>query len=559
MNYKEELKKQVSFLLKEIPYENIIVENPKNRNMGDLALPCFSYAKILHKNPNVIAEEIKEKLPNSYEKIEVVNGYVNVFLNKKEFTEEILTEIKEQQENYGNNIVGTGKNIVVEYSSPNIAKPFGVGHLRSTVIGEALKNICKKNGYTVYSINYLGDYGTQFGKLIYAYKEWGNSEEFQKSPIDELKRVYVKFHQEAENNPSLEEEGRRWFKRLEENDEEATNLWKIFRDESLKEFDKTYQLLGIDSFDSYDGESYYKDKMDLVLEELEQKNLLEISDGATIVRLGENVLPALVKRSDGASLYITRDLAAILDRKKRFHFDEALYVVGNEQTLHFEQMKLVLDKMGYDFSKNIHHISFGMVLQNGKKMSTRHGRSVKLQDVLEEAIALAKQYIEDKNPSLENKEEVSKKIGVGAVIFNDLKNYRTNDIEFSLEDMLKFEGETGPYVAYTYARISSLLRMHTLTDFSYNTIDVNEFVWNIVFKLYEFKEVIIRAKENYDPSELAKYLLDLCSCFNRFYANEKIVDNDIEKTNFRLTVSYCVATVLKEGMRLLGIALPDRM
>lgn len=558
MNYKEELKNHICAILPTMSKEEIIVEIPKNKELGDLALPCFPYAKKLKKNPNLIATEIQEKLTPFYEKVEVVGGYVNVFLNKRECTQTILEEILEKKDRYGENETGHGKNIIVEYSSPNIAKPFGVGHLRSTVIGEALKNICKKNGYQVFSINYLGDYGTQFGKLIYAYKTWGDEESLKQNPIDSLKKLYVQFHEEALQNPSLEEEGRLWFKKLEENDEEAVFLWKWFREESLKEFEKTYQLLGIDSFDSYEGESDYKDLMEPVLKELEEKNLLEISEGATIVPL-EGIAPALVKRSDGASLYITRDLAAVLERKRKFQFDEALYVVGNEQTLHFEQMKQVLKKMGYAFSDTIHHISFGMVLQDGKKMSTRHGRSIKLQDVLEEAIALAGEYIAKRNPNLENKEEVQRQIGVGAVIFNDLKNFRTNDVEFSLEDMLKFEGETGPYVAYTYARTMSLQRMHSLGNFSYNTIEVSEKLWNVIFKLDEFKEAIVRAKENYDPSEIAKYLLDLCANFNRFYAYEKIIDQDEENTNFRLTVASCVGIVLKEGMRLLGIALPNQM
>ncbi|MDD4547667.1 MAG: arginine--tRNA ligase [Bacilli bacterium] len=561
MNLKQIIKEDIYDILKDhLTMEEILVENPKDRKMADFAVPCFAMSKVLRKSPNDIANMIKEGLDNEiYEKIDVINGYLNIFLNKQMISKYIINKVLEEKDTYGSNNIGDNKVIVMDYSSPNIAKPFGVGHLRSTVIGNAIKNISIKNGYQVISINHLGDWGTQFGKLIYAYNTWGNEDLVRQNPIDELKNLYVRFHKEAETNPSLEEEGRKCFKKLEDGDLESLKIWEWFKDESLKEFNKTYDLLGINEFDSYNGEAFYNDKMDAVIKELESKKLLEFSDGAYVVRLGEDMPPALIKRSDGASLYITRDLAAAFYRKNNYNFDEALYVVGNEQTLHFTQLKKVLSKMGYPWSEDIKHISFGMILQDGKKMSTRQGKSVKLHDVLVEAIELANKYIEERSPGLENSEEVGRQIGVGAVIFNDLKNYRTSDIEFNLEDILKFEGETGPYIQYTYARINSLLKHKQNKNIDYDDVEINEYAWNLIFKLYSFPEIVIRAKEKYDPSEISKYIIDLSALFNKFYANEKIIDEDEKMTNFRLTVCEIVAILLEEGMRLLGIEAPKKM
>ena len=563
MVLKEVIKSTIcSYFNNEIDSSSVIIKNPKERKLGDLALPCFTYAKILHKAPNVIANEIKEYLDNNcsiLERVDAVGGYVNIFLDKKEVADKVINKIIEQKENYGYSDLGNGKTIVIDYSSPNIAKPFGVGHLRSTVIGNALKNICKKNGYDVIGINYLGDWGTQFGKMICAYKLWGDPEKVAANPIDELKNLYVKFHEEAEKDHSLEDAGRREFKALEDGNPESLKLWKWFRDESLVEFKKTYSLLGVDDFDSWQGESFYNDKMAPVVKELEDKHLLEESEGAMIVALDNDLPPALIKRSDGATLYITRDLAAAIYRKKEYNFTEALYVVGNEQSLHFNQLKQVLSKMGYPWSDNIHHISFGLILQNGKKMSTRHGKSVKLQDVLEEAVSLSKEYMLNRNSSLDNIDYVSEKVGVGAVIFNDLKNYRINDIEFHLEDILKFEGETGPYIQYTYARIMSLLENKKSIKVSFDNVTFNEYEWYLIFNLYQFSDVIRRAKENYDPSEVAKYLIDLAKDFNKWYALERMIDDDIEKTESRLLVAEATAIVIKEGMRLLGIEVLNKM
>lgn len=545
-----------------IPFNNIVVESPKERKMGDFALPCFTYAKVLHKAPNIIANELKEYLDGSsslIERVEAVGGYVNIFFNNGEVAESVIKTILKVGSEYGSNDLGSGKTIVIDYSSPNIAKPFGVGHLRSTVIGNALKNICKKNGYDVVGINYLGDWGTQFGKMICAYKLWGDPEKVKLAPIDELKSLYVKFHEEAEKDPSLEEAGRKEFKALEDGNLESLELWKWFRDESLKEFEQTYKLLGVSDFDSWQGESFYNDKMEPVVKELEDKGLLHESEGAQVVSLDNDLPPALIKRSDGATLYITRDLAAAIYRKKTYDFKEALYVVGNEQTLHFNQLKQVLEKMNYPWSKDIHHISFGLILQDGKKMSTRKGKSVKLQSVLEEAISLSKEYMKSRNSTLEDIDYISQKVGVGAVIFNDLKNYRTNDIEFNLEDTLKFEGETGPYVQYTYARIMSLINNKKNIDLSFLDVTFNEYEWYLIFSLYQFGDVIKRAKDNYDPSEIASYLLGLAKDFNKWYALERMLDDNVIQTESRLLVAEATGIIIKEGMRILGIEVLNKM
>ena len=517
---KEQIKKIIyDYFNGEVSEDLIKIEYPKDKTMGDYAIPCFGFSKVLHKNPNDIATELLE---NTSLNGNVLNGYFNIELNRLDYTKKIINEICDKKADFGKNNIGNGKKVVIEYSSPNIAKPFGVGHLRSTVIGEALKHLSVKCGYDVTTINYLGDYGTQFGKLIYAYKRWGKEENTKDSVVNELKRVYVLFHEEAEKDPTLDDEGRAWFKKLEDNDPEALKYFDWFRKESNKEFEKTYDLLKINKFDSYEGEAYYKDKMDPVINELADKNLLSISEGATIVDFGDDK-PALIKRSDGATLYITRDLAALFDRKNRYNFDEILYVVGNEQALHFEHIKKIVEMMGYDFAPQIKHINFGMVLQDGKKMSTRHGKSVVLQEVLNEAIDKVKEHITNKDDLDINVDEVSRIIGVGAVIFNDLKNYRTNDIEFNLNDILKYEGNTGPYVQYTYARIQSLLKNKIDYDINYDNLEINDYIWNIIWLLYRYEENIINAKVNNDPSIIAKYVLDLANLFNKLYASEKML------------------------------------
>jgi arginyl-tRNA synthetase len=548
------IKNDVYKTLDNVLLEDIFVEVPKDRTFGDYAVPCFILAKKMHKSPIDIANIIKKNINmEHYEKTEVKAGYLNIFVKKELLTKYVFNEIK--NDHYGQNNIGVNKTIVIDYSSPNIAKPFGVGHLRSTAIGNAIKNIALKCGYKVVGVNHLGDWGTQYGKLICAYNKWGNYDEIMKNPISKLTKLYVQFHEAVKEDPSLDDEARRCFKQLEDGDIEALKLWEIFRDESLKEFNKTYDLLGINQFDSYNGEAFYNDKMQPVIEELEKKGLLKLDDGASIVEL-EDLPPALIKKSDGATLYITRDLATAIYRKNTYNFDEAIYVVGNEQSLHFKQLKLVLNKMGYDWQKNIHHINFGLILQDGKKMSTRQGKSVVLHNVLEEAVMLAKEYVTSDDI---NKDEVSRQIGIGAVIFNDLKNYRINDVEFNLKDILKFEGETGPYIQYTHARICSLLKNKTELEIEYNNLEINDLVWNIILRLYEFNEIIIKAKEGYDPSLIAKYAVDLAQEFNKFYANEKIITEDFKETNFKLEICLGVKIVLKESLRLLGIEAPEKM
>lgn len=541
-----------------IEKENIHVEVPKDKSKGDYALPCFSYTKALQLSPNEIAKYLAEHLENSfYENLEVANGYLNIFIKREVLLKYVVDTIKEKKHQYGSNDLGNGQVVVIDYSSPNIAKPFGVGHLRSTVIGNALKNIYLKNGYNVISINHLGDWGTQFGKLIYAYKQWGDEELVFQDSISELTKLYVKFHEEAKKDPNLEDKGREYFKKLEDGDQECLKLWEWFRNESIKEFNKTYELLGIDQFDSYDGEAFYNDKMDIIINELQNKNLLEEDCGAYIIRLDEECIPALIKRSDGASLYMTRELAAFFYRKQKYNFSKCLYVVGNEQIFHFKQLKLIIKKMGYEWGEDIEHISFGMLLQDGKKMSTRSGTGVKLHDVLLSSISLATNYIKDVPD--DKIDVVAKQIGVGAVIFNDLKNYRTNDVAFNLEDILKFEGETGPYIQYTYARINSLLKYKQNLSLNYEQISINNLVWNILFKLYMFPEIIIRAKEKNDPSEIAKYVIELATYFNKFYAEERIITDNLEKREFKLVVCEMISLVLEEGMQILGIELPENM
>jgi len=561
LKIKEEITNVVQNIFNKLNINDpVILERPKERSMGDFAIPCFNCAKSLKKNPNEIAKSINEYIKSDLiEKNEVIGGYINIFLNKNIIIHRVIEKVISEKENYANLTIGVGKTVVLDYSHPNIAKPFGVGHLRSTVIGNSIRKILDKLGFKTIGINYLGDYGTQFGKIIYAYKKWGNDEQIKKNPIEELRKLYVKFHEQVIISPEIEEEGRKYFKKLEEKDSETLQLWQWIRDESLKEFMDTYNLLGITNFDTYEGEASIANKIEPVIKELEEKGLLEEDDGARIIRLGNDMTPALITRNDGASLYMTRDLAAIFYRKNKYKFDEILYVVGNEQTLHFKQLKKITEIMNYKWFNSIHHINFGLILQEGKKMSTRKGKTVNLNEILNESIELAKQYITQKNPNLENKEDVSRKIGVGAVIFNDLKNYRIYDVEFNLDEILKFEGETAPYIQYAYARINSMIDNIKNIEININNIKINEYIWNIVMRLLIFEEILIQAKNNYDPSLVAKYIIDLAQDYNKFYANEKIINDNEENSEFKLKLSKATSIVLKEGMRLLGIEMPSRM
>ncbi|MED4650900.1 arginine--tRNA ligase [Bacillus pseudomycoides] len=562
MEYKIQLAKSLFEILKsELSLEQItgLIETPKQDEFGDAAFPCFMLAKQYKKAPAIIAKEIAEKLNNSFfTKVEAVGPYVNVFFNRHIVSDDVLKAILVEKEEYGQGYFGREKTVVIDYSSPNIAKPFSMGHLRSTMIGNSLKHIAEKCGYEVVGINYIGDWGTQFGKLITAYKKWGNEELVKEDPIRELFKLYVHFHEEVKEHPELEEEGRVWFKKLEDGDEEAVFLWNWFRHESLKEFSRIYELLGVE-FTNFQGEAFYNDKMGDFVDILEEKGLLEESDGAQVVNLEkEDMPPCLIKKSDGATLYATRDLTAALYRQNTYEFDKALYVVGAEQSLHFTQFFTVLKKLGYNWVDGMAHVPFGLILKDGKKMSTRKGKVVLLEEVLEEAITLAEQNVEEKNPDLKQKEEVAKQVGVGAVIFHDLKNERMHNIEFSLEKMLKFEGETGPYVQYTHARACSILRKEN-AEFETEAFQLNDdHSWSTIKLLNRFPQVVETAFFKNEPSHIAKYLLDVAQAFNKYYGNVRILEEDKEKES-RLALVYAVTIVLKEGLRLLGMGAPEEM
>ena len=539
-----------------------VVEQPKNMEMGDIAVPVFVVMKTIGKPLPQVVVEIKELLISNFSSIKEINptgGFLNVRVEKEEMCSNILKEVVTNLDNYASNNSGKESTVVIDYSSPNIAKSFSIGHLRSTMIGNSLKLIYRKCGYNVVGINYLGDWGTQFGKMIVAYKKWGNLEQIKADPINELTKLYVKFHEEAKEHSEYEDEAREAFKRLEDGEEEYLELWRWIREESLKESEQIYDLLHV-SFDSYNGEAYYNDKMEPVVDELIEKGLLVDDQGAKIVRLGDDIPPALIKRRDGGSLYITRDLAAIFDRKNNYNFKKILYVVGNEQKLHFEQLKRVIAKMGYEYGDEINHINFGLVLKDGKKMSTRGGGVVKLYDVLEMAMKLSYEQIVTKNPNIANPEEIARKVGCGAVVFNDLKNHRTLDYDFDLEKMLKFEGQTGPYLQYTGVRIASILRDNS---YDINNIDSSLFKEDIYFELArsigEFKNVILRACEENAPSVIAKYLLGLAQIFNKFYANVKINVEDIKVRNTNFMIAHATRVVINEGLRLLGIEYVEQM
>lgn len=544
-------------LFSPMPINESMLERPVHTHLGDLALPCFPFAKELRKSPIVIAEELAKSIHHPLiSKVQAVGGYVNIFVNRPVMTDFLLQTIHNQSTAYGSNHNGNGGVVTIDLSSPNIAKPFSMGHLRSTVIGNSIALLLDKNGFKPVKINYIGDWGTQFGKLLTAYRKWGNEQEVQQAPIQTLLELYIRFHKEAERDDSLNNEGRAAFKALEDGDAEALALWDWFKSESLKEFQRIYDLLGI-TFDSYNGEAYYNDKMEPIVDELNAKGLLVESDGALVVELGEDMPPCLIKKSDGATLYATRDLTAAIDRKKNYDFAKSLYVVGNEQSLHFTQVKKVLSKMGYKWADTIEHIPFGFILKDGKKMSTRKGKIVLLEDVLNDAIALAQNNIAERNPELSNKKEVAQAIGVGAIIFSDLKQHRKHDLEFDLKTMLQIEGETGPYVQYAYARANSVLRKaEKVNTFSVN--EVNDFEWEIVKVLEQFPQVVKRAADNVDPSIVAKYAVDLAQAFNSFYGNVKVL-SDTDYLSYRVALITSTATALKEALRLLGMAAPEEM
>ena len=537
-----------------------LLEKPKSSEMGDIAFPAFSLAKVERKAPQAIASEIAEKIDTTgFEKVVATGPYLNFFLDKAAISADILKTVLAEKADYGQQNIGHGQNVTLDMSSPNIAKPFSVGHLRSTVIADALGHIYSKLGYKAIRINHLGDWGKQFGMLIVAYKLWGDKEAIEANPIDELLKLYVRINAEADENPELDEQARQWFKKLEDGDQEALDLWQWFRDESLVEFNRIYDKLDV-SFDYFHGEAFYNDKMDEGIQILEDKNLLQESKGAQIVNLEKYDLPpALIKKSDGATLYITRDMATAMYRHRTFNFAKNIYVVGQEQSHHFKQLKAVLKEMGFDWSDDMIHVSFGLVTKNKKKLSTRKGNIIRLEPTLDEAEARALTQIEAKNPGLENKEAVAHAVGVGAVKFYDLKTDRDNGYDFDLEAMVSFEGETGPYVQYAYARIQSILRKAAFvpaSDASYALNDAES--WDIIKLLQDFPSIIQRAAEKYDPSVVAKYAINLAQSFNKYYAHTRILDENPERES-RLALAYATGIVLKEALRLLGVDAPEKM
>ncbi|MCB4943197.1 arginine--tRNA ligase [Streptococcus mutans] len=563
MNHNRLIAKEIAAIVPALEQETILnlLEKPKKSSMGDLAFPTFSLAKTMRKAPQIIASELVGQINNSYfEKVEAVGPYINFFLNKSEISAQVLKEVIKKREDYAQVAIGQGRNIVIDLSSPNIAKPFSIGHLRSTVIGDALSNIFQKLGYETIKINHLGDWGKQFGMLIVAYKKWGSEEAVRSHPIDELLKLYVRINAETKNHPELDEEAREWFRKLENNDEEALALWQWFRDESLMEFNRLYAELGID-FDSYNGEAFYNDKMEEVVQLLAEKGLLEESKGAQVVNLEKYGIehPALIKKSDGATLYITRDLAAAIYRKRTYDFAKAIYVVGQEQTAHFKQLKAVLAEMGYAWSKDIQHVSFGLVTKNGQKLSTRKGNVILLEPTIAEAVKRSLAQIDTKNPDLVNKEAVAHAVGVGAIKFYDLKTDRTNGYDFDLEAMVSFEGETGPYVQYAHARIQSILRKADFQPQATENYQLNDTEsWEIIKLIQDFPNTIVRAADNFEPSLIARFAIHLAQSFNKYYAYTRILDNSPERDS-RLALSYATATVLKEALALLGVEAPNEM
>ena len=562
MNHKQMVADTLSAVLPQLDIETIysLLEKPKSSEMGDIAFPAFSLAKVERKAPQAIATDIVEKLDTTgFEKVVATGPYVNFFLDKDAISHQVLTDVIAKKDQYGQLNIGQGRNVTIDMSSPNIAKPFSVGHLRSTVIGDALANIHGKLGFNPIRINHLGDWGKQFGMLIVAYKLWGDKTAVEADPISELLKLYVRINAEAEEKPELDEEARQWFKKLEDGDQEALELWQWFRDESLVEFNRIYEKLDV-HFDSFNGEAFYNDKMDEGIQILEEKGLLQESKGAQIVDLESyNLPPALIRKTDGATLYITRDMATAMYRKRTYDFVKSIYVVGQEQINHFKQLKAVLKEMGFDWSDDMTHITFGLVTKDKKKLSTRKGNIILLEPTLDEAILRALSQIEAKNPNLENKEEVAHAVGVGAVKFFDLKTDRDNGYDFDLEAMISFEGETGPYVQYAYARIQSILRKANFvpsTENNYKLADAES--WEIIKHIQNFSTVVERAGDKFDPSLIAKYAINLAQAFNKYYAHTRILDESPERDS-RLALAYATGVVLKEALRLLGVKAPEKM
>lgn len=563
MNQKSAVVSALSPVLAEHLTEQAIeqlIEVPSHAEHGDLAFPVFQLAKVFRKAPQAIAQEVAEQVDASkFDKVVAMGPYVNFFLKRGTVVNETLHAVLEGGASYGQADLGQGRNVVIDMSSPNIAKPMSMGHLRSTVIGNSISLILAKLGYQPVRVNHLGDWGTQFGKLIVAYQGWGDEATVKADPVKELVKLYVDFHEKAETQPELEDQARAIFKRLEDGDPEMLALWQWFREESLKEFQKVYDLLEVE-FDSYNGEAFYNDKMDEIVDLLEEKGLLSVDNGATLVHLEDETLPpALIKKSDGSTLYLTRDLATAYYRKRTYDFAKNLYVMGSEQSVHFKQLQTVLEMMGNEWAKDMAHVPFGLITLNGKKLSTRKGKIVLLEEVLKEAISLARQQIELKNPGLENKDQVARQVGVGAVVFHDLKTERMNSFDFNLEEIVQFEGETGPYVQYTHARSRSILSKYGQeVDLSVEFDLSDDYAWEVAKKLADYPRIIRQAGDRYEPSVVAKYLVQLAQLFNKYYANSRILDQDAGIAS-RIALVAAVAQVLKDGLHLLGLHAPDKM
>ena len=578
LDIKKEISEQIAKTIENVETKEIYtyIEVPKDTKNGDYSFPCFRLAKILRKAPQEIANQIKEKLEQNgatnselIEKVDIAGGYLNFYVSSKIFTKEVLEQIN--NEKFGveaEDEKNKEKNIVIDYSAPNIAKPFHIGHLRSTVIGAALYNIYKYLGYNVIGINHLGDYGTQFGKLIEGYKRWGEEYNIDSDPINELTKIYIRINNACKEDEQILQACRDNFKKLEEGDTYCVEIWKKFRELSLKEFQRVYDLLG-SKFDSWNGEAFYSDKMKEVVDILEKSGKLEESQGAKIVNLEEQGIntPCIIVKSNGSSTYATRDLAAILYRARTYNFDKALYVTSYEQVLHFKQVFATAKYLGLDekYLKGLEHVSFGMVLLPTGKMSTREGNIVKLEELLNESIDRAKEIIEQKNPQLENKEEVAKKVGIGAIIFNDLSNSRVKDEVFDWNTILNFQGETGPYIQYTYVRTKSVLEKSgvDINNILFDMVNLDNledsYSQNIIKLLYDFHNVLVQVTEKSEPSILSRYLIDLAKAYSVFYNENRIMVDDISLKNSRVYLTYAVGKVLKIGANLLGMDMPEKM
>ena len=551
--------------IEDLTLEEIValIEVPPNKEMGDFAFPCFKLAKVFRKAPNMIAADLAENIEanGAISKVMPLGGYVNFFVNKSQLAKTVINDVLTKKEKYGHSDLGQEKAVVIDFSSPNIAKPFHIGHIRTTVIGNALYKIYDSQGYNVVRVNHLGDYGTQFGKLIVAFKLWGSKEAVEANPIPELLKLYVKFHEEAEQKPEMEDEARAWFTKLENGDEEAKALWQWFRDESLKEFARVYDLLDIE-FDSYAGESFYSDKMDSVIETLKDKKLLVQSQGTNVVDLEEyNMPPSLITKNDGSTLYMTRDLAAAIYRKNTYDFDKCIYVVGSQQSLHFQQLFKVLELMGYEWSKDLIHVPFGMVALEEGTMSTRKGRVVFLEDVLKQAVEKTKEIVLSKNPNAKNVEQIAKQVGVGAVVFQELSNSRIKDYTFSWSRTLSFEGETGPYVQYTHARCCAVLRKaeeEVTTDINYNLLSDGDGA-EVLKVIGSFNKSILAAMRKNEPHIITRFVLDLAQAFNKFYHDNPILVEDAELRKARLALVAATRQTIENALALLGMHAPERM